>query len=105
MKKLLVAMTLVSFLFASFAQRILDFTVVSSKNVTINVKKDVPRVSAKAGTIKKAVDKAIESAGPGYDALMDGVITEYTWYAVLFAWNTYKVEGTPIKTTEITSSK
>jgi len=70
----------------------LDFTIVSSKNVTIDVKKDAPRVTAKGWTVKDAVDKAIEKAGSGYDALIDGVI--YSGFLK------YKVTGTPIKTSE-----
>lgn len=72
--------------------RILDFTIISSKNVTLNVKKDERRVSGKGFTVKAAVDHAIESAGQGYDALIDGVI-----YQGAFR---FKVEGTPIKTSE-----
>lgn len=72
--------------------RLTDFTVISTKNVTLEVKKDVPRVSAKGWTVKGAIDKAIEKAGPGYDALIDGVIYDTGWR--------FKVEGTPIKTSE-----
>ena len=72
--------------------RLVDFTVISSKNVTINVDKNAKRVKGKGFTVKGALDHAIENAGPGYDALIDGVI-----YNGLFR---YKVEGTPIKTSE-----
>lgn len=72
--------------------RLTDFTVISTKNVTLEVKKDVPRVSAKGWGVKDAIDNAIEKAGPGYDALIDGVI-----YTGAFR---YKVVGTPIKTSE-----
>ncbi len=85
----------------SCSNRMLDFTIVSSKNVTMNVKSDAPRTSATAGSIKSAVDKAIEKAGPGYDALIDGVIYEKWTYCILFNIIRYKVEGTPIKTKEI----
>lgn len=73
--------------------RLMDFTVISSKNVIIDVKKDSPRVEGKGLTVKDAVDRAIEKAGVGYDALIDGVIYEGVFR--------YKVVGTPIKTTEI----
>lgn len=72
--------------------RLVDFTMISSKNVEINVKKDAPRVSGKGWSVKDALDDAIEKAGPGFDALMDGVI-----YEGLFK---YRVTGTPIKTTD-----
>ncbi len=76
--------------------RMMDFTILSSKNVTINVKKGEQRVSGKGFTVKAAVDYAIEKAGPGYDALIDGVI-----YMGMFR---YKVEGLPIKTSEAKKS-
>jgi hypothetical protein len=68
----------------------MDFTIISSKNVSSNYNKENPRVTGKGFTVKDAVDKAIEKAGPGYDALIDGVI-----YDMGFR---YKVVGTPIKT-------
>ena len=72
--------------------RMMDFTIISSTNVTINVKKGEQRVSGKGFTVKAAVDHAIEKAGPGYDALIDGVI-----YMGMFR---YRVDGLPIKTSE-----
>lgn len=104
-KTLFIAVFLsIGILLASCSQRVLDFTVISSKNISIDVKKDAPRVKSKAkGTIKGAIDNAIESAGSGYDALLDGVIYQHSWYCVLFYIYTFTVEGTPIKTSEIKS--
>ncbi len=91
-------MTLVS----SCSDRILDFTAISSKNVTLHVKKDTPRVvGKKSPTIKGAIDNAIESAGVGYDALIDGVIYKHTTPCVFFDIIRFHVEGTPIKTSEL----
>ena len=73
--------------------RIVDFTVISSKNVTLDVKKDAPRVSGWGWTVKDALDKAIEKSGPGYDALIDGVVSHG-------ALAGFRVTGTPIKTAE-----
>jgi hypothetical protein len=73
--------------------RMVDFTVISSKNITLNVNKSAPRVSAWGFTIKDAVDKAIEKAGPNYDALIDGVVSR----GVIGG---YVVKGTPVKTSE-----
>jgi len=73
--------------------RLVNFTVISSKNVTLDVKKDAHRVSAWGWTIKEALDKAIEKAGPGYDALINGVVSRG-------ALAGYIVKGTPIKTSE-----
>lgn len=94
--------------------RILDFTIISSKNTNIKVKDSArgERVSGEdmavyfifpfgQPQVKSAVDRAIEKAGPGYDALLDGVI--YYKYNVFLLFGTfgYSVEGTPIKTSQI----
>jgi len=93
---------IVAIMLQACSARILDFTVISSKNVNLPVKKDAPRVKGKAGsTVKEAVDRAIEGAGPGYDAIIDGVVYAKSYYAVLYAWTRYRVEGTPIKTSEL----
>ncbi len=73
--------------------RLTDFTLISTKNVSLDVNKEYPRVTGKGFTVKDAIDQAIEKAGPGYDALIDGVI-----YERLFK---YKVTGTPIKTSDL----
>jgi hypothetical protein len=51
--------------------------------------------------LKEAVDRAIESAGPGYDALIDGVIYSSSYYFILSGYTGYKVIGTPIKTAQL----
>jgi hypothetical protein len=57
-----------------------------------------------AADIKEAVDQAIESAGPGYDALVDGVLYQTNeWYLIVFSTG-YRVEGTPIKTSMVAGS-
>ncbi|MGD0338221.1 MAG: hypothetical protein ABSB78_05480 [Bacteroidota bacterium] len=103
------------FLFLSgCTTRILDFTVISSKNTNIKVKDTgkgervsgedmVVQVIVPFGQpqVKSAVDRAIEKAGPGYDALLDGVI--FYKYNVFLFFGTlgYSVEGTPIKTSQL----
>lgn len=74
--------------------RLVDFTVISSKNVSINFKKDVMRQKGVDFSVKGAMDKAIQKGGLGYDGLVDGVIYDLPF----FLW---KVEGTPIKSSEI----
>ncbi len=91
--------------------RMIDFTVISSKGTQLKID-DSARGSRSEGTdvawsflffskiphLKEAVDHAIESAGPGYDALIDGVVYyQQAWY-FLATKITFKVEGTPIKT-------
>lgn len=95
------------------SQRILDFTVVSSKNTEMQVptaaKGDrvegadtVPIILFPLGTpsLKEAIDRAIESAGPEYDALIDGVLW-YKFFYFLFGIAEYKVEGTPVISSQI----
>lgn len=95
--------------------RMLDFTVISSKNVEMKIKDTAKgtRVTGEdmtmsilgiplgAPNLKEAVDMAIESAGPGYDALVDGVIYRIYQFYIVFSKSGYKVEGTPVKTREI----
>jgi hypothetical protein len=91
MKKVnLLSMVAIATMISLTSCRLTDFTIVSTKNVTIDSKKDAPRTTGKGWTVKDAIDQAIEKAGPGYDALIDGVIYE--------GFLRYKVVGTPVKT-------
>jgi hypothetical protein len=113
--KLSLSLFLVLFLFDGCTQRIIDFTVISSKqmNMKIDDSGKGDRVVGKDGVywiisiplgapnLKEAVDRAIESAGPGYDALIDGVVYSEFWWAIITGYSGYKVEGTPIKSSKI----
>ena len=78
-------MAVVAISISSCNQRLIDFTVISSKNVTLRLPDDGkgPRTTGKEmkmctqPMLKNAVDKAIENAGPGYDALIDGVVSSF----------------------------
>ncbi len=97
--------------------RVTDFTIISTKNHSINVKESAkgPRVLGEdmaamilfiptgAPNVKNAVDRAIENAGPGFDALVDGVVNYYYAYFILGASFGYKVEGTPVRTVDLRS--
>lgn len=109
MKKLMIPVAAVAALVLSSCNtRLIDFTVISSKNVTLRLPDDAkgPRSKGKdmkmctMPMMKAAVDKAIENAGPGYDALIDGVI----FYRSEFLRKGYVVEGTPIKTGKLKAS-
>jgi len=94
---------------SSCQQRLIDFTVISSKNVTLRLPNDAkgPRTEGKevkmctAPMLKAAVDKAIEKAGPGYDALIDGVVFQRNE----FFRQGWVVQGTPIKTSKLKASE
>ena len=109
-----VAAALMLSLFESCSQRILDFTIISSKNTSLRIKDGGkgPRVTGEDMAayflfplgnpqVKNAVDRAIESAGPGYDALLDGVIYSHYKVFLLFGSFGFSIEGTPIKTSEL----
>ena len=109
MKKVTILASLAAALImSSCQQRLIDFTVISSKNVTLRLPDDAkgPRSKGKemkmctTPQLKGAVDKAIENAGPGYDALIDGVVFLRNEY---FRQG-YIVEGTPIKTSKLKAS-
>jgi hypothetical protein len=88
--------------------RLMDFTIVSSKNVTVPKSKRADRVKAEdcvpvvvipfgMPNVKTAVDRAIEKAGGDFDALVDGVVN-YDNRSFIFGQVCYVVEGTPIST-------
>ena len=81
-----------------------DFTALSTKNNLLNedpergkrvsAKDCVPVILVHLGQpdLEAAIDKAIESAGPGYDALVDGAV--YRRYEhFLFGRECWEVEG------------
>ncbi len=94
------------------AVRLVDFTIISTKNIDLSRGADFKRGAVRVtgedqvniiiiiptGTpnIKQAIDKAIQSV-PGAVALLDGVITSKCWYIpYIFGQSSYVVEGTPL---------
>ena len=82
------------------SQRMIDFSVISSKNVSIATKAKgsmsegedwshwflfIPVNGNIIPSLEEAVDRAIETAGPEYDALMDGVVySKFYWALIAF---------------------
>jgi hypothetical protein len=105
--KLAVLVVLLSTI-SSCSYRLIDFTVISSKNVSLKIDKTQGiRVSGTSNgflgigvSIKDAMDKALQSAGPEYDLLIDGVVKINDYFLVAG----YKVEGTAISTNKIKAS-
>ena len=105
--KLAVLVVLLSTI-SSCSYRLIDFTVISSKNVSLKIDKTQGvRVSGSSNgllgigvSIKDAMDKALQSAGPEYDLLIDGVVKINDYFIVAG----YKVEGTAISTSKIKAS-
>ena len=105
-------LTIVALTFSSCSHRVLDFTLISSKNVDLSkgatFERGKSRVEGKdmvhwiifipTGTvsIKEALDKAIEST-PGCVALLDGVIyTKFWWIPYIYGQQSATIEGTPL---------
>ena len=110
MKKLKL-FTLIAFatvLFSSCSQRLIDFTVISSKNANLGIDKSKGvRTVGKSMqflmigvNIKDAMDNALHKAGPKYDLLIDGVVRveQYPFYGG------YVVEGTAVSTRDLKAS-
>ncbi len=103
-----VAIIIAVITFSSCSHRLIDFTVISSKNVSLNFDKAQGKaVSGKSmgflgfgASIKDAMDKALQSAGPDYDLLVDGVVRINDYFFV----SGYKVEGIAISTGKIKAS-
>ena len=94
------------------ATRLVDFTMISTKNIdwthAANFQRAKDRVKGEdevsiiifiptgVPNIKEAVDRAIEKV-PGAIALVDGVLTQKSWYIpYIFGKFTYIIEGTPL---------
>lgn len=109
--KILLSLTAL-FLITGCSYRVMDFTLISSKNVELSKFPDYKRVDnrvegedTKSIIIifptgrpdgKEAIDKAIEST-PGAVALVDGVLTyKYFYIPYIYGESTYVVEGTPL---------
>ncbi len=91
--------------------RLVDFTIISTKNIDLakgaDFKRGTSRVQGEDSVaiiifiptgvpnIKTAIDKAIESV-PGAVALLDGVLSQKSFYILLFGGCGYIVEGTPL---------
>lgn len=104
-------MLVVAALLASCTTRLIDFTVLSSKNVDLSkagtFERGKSRVEGKDVTylilfiptgipnMKEAIDRALEKV-PGAVALVDGVVSSKFIYFLVGGMNAYIVEGTPL---------
>ena len=95
------------FTLSSCTFRLVDFTVISSKNVNLNIDrsqgiKTEGKKSYFLGigwNVKDALDDALENAGPDYDLLIDGVV-RYSSFIML----TVKVEGVAVNSKKMKAS-
>ena len=94
------------------ATRLIDFTMISTKNIdwthAANFQRGKDRVQGTdevsiiifiptgVPNMKEAIDRAIEKI-PGAVALVDGVVTQKSWYIpYIFGKFSYIIEGTPL---------
>jgi len=106
-----VLFVLVIAIFTSCSYRVVDFTIISTKNVDLskastftrgkqrNEGKDVAHMvlyfPIGQPSMKEAIDRALEKT-PGAIALLDGVVYSKSWWAILYGQNILIVEGTPL---------
>jgi len=118
----IICVLLLTLLVSGCSRRMIDFTIISSKNTQLQIPPEAmgQRVEGEdkvlllfivfgylplgSPDIKTAVDRAIENAGPGYDALIDGVLYRTTDFYLFTMRTGYKVVGTPIKTSLVNRS-
>ena len=101
---LLLALTTVVFL-GSCSTRLVDFTVISSKNHSLQIDKSIgiPVKGTSLGflrigvSIKDAMDNALQKAGPEYDLLIDGVVR----FEDYFLLGGYSVEGMAVNSAKL----
>ncbi len=106
--KTLVVVIVALFFLTSCSNRLVDFTVISSKNVSLKFEKsqgkEVSGESIKyfgmGANIKEAMDRALTSAGPDYDLLVDGRVDQ--WSGLIRAG--YEVHGTAVSSSKIKAS-
>ena len=108
----LLLLSITAIIFSSCTHRVLDFTLISSKNVDLSKGATFERGKQRVegvdmvhwiicfpiGTvnIKEALDNAIEST-PGCVALLDGVIyTKFWWIPYIYGQQSALIEGTPL---------
>jgi len=91
--------------------RLADFTLISTKNIDLTKGATFQRAQSRVKgedsaaiiifiptgvpNMKTAIDKAIESV-PGAIALLDGVLSQQSFWVILFGQYGYIVEGTPL---------
>lgn len=110
MKKLVLA-GLFCTLLCGCSHRLVDFTLISTKNVPLERTGDLAKADSRVKgqdskgmilsiplgmpNMKEAIDRAIESY-PGAVALSDGVVYSKGWTCLFYGKNKYVVEGTPV---------
>ena len=107
----IIVLSILAVTLSSCSYRMLDFTLVSTKNVDLSKASSFERGKQRVDgedmihyifyiplgrpNLKEAVDRAIETT-PGCIALVDGVVYAKFWWAILYGQQSFLVEGTPL---------
>lgn len=102
---LLLALTTIVFLGSCSAQLVMTFTVISSKKHSLQIDKSIGipvkgtsiRFLRIGVSIKDAMDKALQNAGPEYDLLIDGVVRSVDYFYL----GGYSVEGMAVNSAKL----
>jgi len=111
-KLTLIMLSIVAIILSSCSHRVLDFTLISTKNIDLSNASSFVRghqrvegedmvhwiiiIPTGSVNIKEAIDRAIEST-PGCVALVDGVIyTKFWWIPYIYGQQSATIEGTPL---------
>lgn len=100
--------------------RLIDFTIISTKNIDLAKGADFRRGTSRVQgedivhmiifiptgipNMETAIDKAIESV-PGAVALLDGVLSYKAWSILIYGQYGYIIEGTPLIDPKINTAK
>jgi len=121
MKRLIFLMlVLIVLVLTGCTTRLVDFTIISTKNVDLSKAATFQRGNARiqgvdlvhiiifiptgVPNMKEAIDKALESVN-GAVALVDGVVYSKAWYIpYIYGQQSYVVEGTPLIDPSLTSN-
>jgi hypothetical protein len=104
--KRLALLAAVAVVFSGCTARLIDFTIISSKNHGLRFDLSDSKKTDGASmqffqigvNIKSAMDNALENAGTGYDLLVDGVVYSI-YYGPLYGG--YRVTGTAIRSSDL----
>lgn len=105
--------------FSGCTTRLVDFTMISTKNIDLSRSADFKRAQQRVKgkdeamiiifiptgvpNMKEAIDRALESV-PGAVALVDGVVYQEAFWFII-GTSSYVVEGTPIIDTSLASAE
>lgn len=88
---------------------LLNYTVLATRNISaVPSTENLPLVEGSSSgflglgaTVQKAIDEALEKAGPGYDLLINGQLSEKMYYFLVGWVAGYEVKGYAAKSSDL----